>query len=56
MLNLLTAGGVALILLVLAVLAFLRAFQAADCKEQLINYGAALALIGMTLVLMNLVR
>ena len=56
MLNLLTAGGVALILLVLAVFAFLRAFQAADYKEQLINYGAALALIGMTLVLMHLVR
>lgn len=56
MLNLVMVGGVAFILLVLAVLAFLRAFQAADYKEQLINYGAALALIGMTLVLMNLVR
>ena len=56
MLNLLTAGGVVLILLVLAVFAFLRAFQAADYKEQLINYGAALALIGMTLVLMHLTR
>ena len=56
MFNLLTAGGVALILLVLAVFAFLRAFQAAEPKEQLINYGTALILIGMVLVLMHLTR
>jgi len=54
--NLLMAGGVAFILLVLAVLAFLRAFQAADSKEQLINYGTTIILLGMTLVLMHLVR
>jgi len=54
--NLLMAGGVAFILLVLAVLAFLRAFQAADYKEQLINYGTTIILLGMTLVLMHLVR
>jgi Na+-transporting methylmalonyl-CoA/oxaloacetate decarboxylase gamma subunit len=56
MLNLVTVGGVAFILLVLAVLAFLRAFQAADSKEQLINYGTTIILLGMTLVLMHLVR
>lgn len=56
MLNLVMVGGVAFILLVLAVLAFLRAFQAAEPKEQLINYGTALALIGMVLVLMHLAR
>jgi len=54
--NLLMSGGVAFILLVLAVLAFLRAFQAADSKEQLINYGTTIILLGMTLVLMHLVR
>ena len=49
-------GGVTFALLVLAVLAFLRAFQAAEAKEQLINYGTTIILLGMTLVLMHLVR
>ena len=52
----LALGGIAFLLLLLAVLAFLRAFQATDNKEQLINYGTTIILLGMTLVLMNLVR
>lgn len=56
MFNTAAVGMIAFVLMVLAVFAFLRAFQAAEPKEQLINYGTALALIGMVLVLMHLTK